>query len=474
MFSFRVLARFVRYSLIAAVGIAGTTLTAYEATHMWIENIELAPEKNEEAKRWGWDLERDKWTGGDSGGTDPFLGFSNRHRVRAAWSAQNWGAGSDTAKVISSSSSKGSFGSGGLNVVETGLEYAQDFLRPVIDAAIAQEPSGRLRPHTVLDLLMRRADILERMGSRDGWFESRSEYERVWTRLAGQGPEAPRVALKLGDLNHRLGNSADALAWWSRAIQQSGGDVSPLNPLLPAVPSTPPSSPSSQRALASAFVSLSAFYATTGQLRQAQTFQEASLNLLRSIRPPESFDKASAPQALHALYLLHRSALITVHHAEVLYALRQPAATSVQWLTQAAESSERVALLLTGLPATHPDAPLSKIPHPPSSESPLLPIYKTSVSMQKPAKSLLRDARRSAAEAWNLVGILSEKSGDSRSLDTALQCYERALGWAGVAADTAGGIGQAGEGILDAEWKALWANYVRVRDSVRSNSSEKP
>jgi hypothetical protein len=89
--------------------------------------------------------------------------------------------------------------------------------------------------------------------------------------------------------------------------------------------------------------------------------------------------------------------------------------------------------------------------------------------MKKPAKSLIRDARRSAAEAWNLLGVLHESQGDIKSLGTSLDCYERALGWAGVAR---GGDAKTGEGILEVEWKALVGNYSRVREALHAKTTE--
>jgi len=89
--------------------------------------------------------------------------------------------------------------------------------------------------------------------------------------------------------------------------------------------------------------------------------------------------------------------------------------------------------------------------------------------MKKPAKSLIRDARRSAAEAWNLLGVLHEGKGDIKSLQASLDCYERALGWAGVAAS---GDGRTGEGILEVECKGLQVNYDRVRDALRARANE--
>jgi hypothetical protein len=89
--------------------------------------------------------------------------------------------------------------------------------------------------------------------------------------------------------------------------------------------------------------------------------------------------------------------------------------------------------------------------------------------MKKPAKSLIRDARRSAVEAWNLLGVLHERKGDIKSLHASLDCYERALGWAGMATN---GDGKTGEGILEVEWKALRGNYSRVREVLQAKVTE--
>jgi len=436
---------------------------------MWVERVELAPETDEDVCKWEWDREAERWSGGAVGGTDPGLGFTGRFAARSAWIAQHWGTGSGTSVIGSKAySGRAPSKAGGLNPVEARLEFAQNFLNVAINAAMKNADSGRLRPETITELIARHASIMERMGTHDALFEARSEFERVWAGLPGKGLDAARIALKLGDLNQRLGDSEDALAWWARTlqlIQDSGKTV--LATVPPVVPEAVPSSPLAQRTLASTLVSLSAHYATTGQLRQARVMEESALNLLRSVKQPDSIESATPPQGLHALYILHRSSLLSVHLAEVLYALKEKPATSIQWLARAAESSERVALALTGLPLIHPDAPESKIPHPPSSETPLIPDYAKSLSMSSPAKSLLRDARRTAAEAWNLMGILIESTKAKGSAEKAFECYERALGWAGVAADRAGGIGKAGEGTLEAEWRALWANYVRTRDATR-------
>ncbi|KAI0699715.1 hypothetical protein BC835DRAFT_525654 [Cytidiella melzeri] len=463
--------RFIQWSTFGLLVVSVTTWTVFEGAHRWVETVELAGEQDEEVRKWEWDLEAERWTGGEKGGTDPALGYIGRHALRSAWMAQHWGAGPGSSVIGSNAfTGRGASGSGGLNVIEMRLEYAQAFLTTAMNSA--GERSGSIRPQTSREILVRHADTMERMGTQDGLHEARAEYERAWVGSGGRGIDAARIALKLGDLNSRLGDREDALAWWSQAMQLVHPGPHP-EIAAPFIPPTPPSGPLAQRTFISLLVSLSAFYSTSGQLRQAQAAQEASLKLLRSIRQPETLETTSPPQALHALYILHRSALLSIHHAEVLYALRNTAVTSMEYLARAAESSERVALVLTGSPSIHPDAPESKIPHPPSSEKALIPAYSKSVSMKRPANSLLRDSRRTAAEAWSLMGILAESSDAPGSMQKAVDCYERALGWAGVSADRAGGIGKAGEGTLESEWKVLWNNYVRARDAIRRLEQEK-
>ncbi|KAI0818616.1 hypothetical protein BC629DRAFT_1579172 [Irpex lacteus] len=417
--------RFIKYSAVGLLVVSVTTYTAFEGAHIG--------EKDEEVRKWEWDVEAERWTGGEKGGTDPALRYFGRHTVRGAWMAQHWGTGSSGSVIGSNAySGRGGSGAGGLNVVEARLEYAQAFLTAALQAAERMSTSGKLRPQTATEILARHANIMERWGREMACID------------------AARIALKLGDLNSRLGDREDALAWWSRAMQL-------VHPKLHTSHSA--TGPLAQRTFISLLVSLSAFYATSGQLRQALSVQETSLNLLRSIRQPESFDSTSPPQALHALYVLHRSALLSIHHAEVLYALRKKTVASMEYLARAAESSERVALALTGLPT--------------STQMHQNPKFLIRLPPKLPSRSLLRDARRTAAEAWSLMGILAESSDAPGSKQKAFDCYERALGWAGVAADRAGGIGKPGEGTLETEWQVLWGNYIRARDAIRLDQEKK-
>ena len=461
--------RYTKWCFFAFSGIGITLLSAVAATHLWIEKVEFAAESDKNCIEWQWDVEAERWGQSQMGGTDPSLGFMARFGVRSAWLEHHWTSPGTLKQVKPPSNRISSFDDAA--PIERRLETVRGFLDGVLDIALPKESAGPLLSQTVTDILIRRADVSERMGTKAGLSDARYDLQRVWNRLPAEGPLASRIALKLGDLNFRLGDSDNALAWWARCIRMtsSSTESTQTTPLIPVIPASPPSSPAEQRVLASALVSLSAFYATSGKLRQAQALEESALDLLRSIRAPGPPPPPPSPQTLHTLYILHRTSLISIHLAEVLYALKNPPAQSLKWLSQAAQSSEQVAFRLSGLPTIHPKAPDSKIPHPPSPDAPLLAEYSKSVSMKKPAKSLLRDARRSAAEAWNLLGVLHEGKGDIQSLKTSLDCYERALGWAGMATN---GNGRTGEGILEVEWKALWGNYGRVREALHAKTTE--
>lgn len=445
-----VFTRLAKFTLLGALGLGLTGCTIFEATHLWVESVELASQSDDEIRHWEWDRDAERWTGGEHGGTDPALGFRARHLLRGSWMAENWGIGPTTFADYRSVPC--------LDLIDPRLEFAQSYLDMATKIAESKLASGALCPHTMSDLLLRHAVILERMGTKDALFQARSKYERVWAASPAKGTEAARIASKLGDLNFRLGDSSDALAWWTRSLGLSQETQHSPDSVAPIISRSAPSSPSAQRTLTSTLVSLSAYYSTSGNLKQARQLQETALALLRSIPSAPNISAASPPQMLHSLYLLHRSSLISIHLAEVLCALGSSRQLSFDYLTRTAESSERVALALTGLPFVPPDAR-------PAPEAPILRSFAKSRAMRKPATRLLRDARRTAAEAWNLMGILSEQGGDA---ERALACYERAVGWAGVASDQS----TPGEGTLEADWKVMWANYARARDATQKQ--EKP
>jgi len=81
--------------------------------------------------------------------------------------------------------------------------------------------------------------------------------------------------------------------------------------------------------------------------------------------------------------------------------------------------------------------------------------------MHKTAASLFRGATRSAAESWNLMGALHEAQEGPTS-EKALECYQRAVEWAGAASPQPGAK-KASDGILEADWNLMWSNYNRLQ-----------
>ena len=453
-FATEYLGRVLKYTLAGFLTFGVTLGTAFEAAHLYVENIALAAETDPDVRKWGWDLQGDRWSPRDLGGTEPALGFRCRHAVRGAWMAQNWGTGTGGSIVggIDSSSTP--------NIVDSAIQSAQDFLKIAISVAMTNRANGsNISESTLRILITRHAILLESLGYKDSLLEARSELERVWKVFPPSGIEASQIAQRLGDLNRRLGDLDDAVVWWTRAVQLAEGKE-PTTRIPLVVPTSAPSSPLAQRSLVSTLVSISAFYATTGQLKKAQESETRSLNLIRSITSPESFSSSSPGETLHALYLLHRSAILSLHLAEVQHGLGSSPETSIQWLTKAAESSERVAFALS---RTEQRDSRNAIPFPTVARSPLIASYSGSLSMQRPASSLLRDSRRSSAEAWHLIGLLTE-GNQIRNPAKAAEYYRRGLGWIGV------DVEKLDEGVLpqvDEEWLPLLKSYIRVRTTSK-------
>ncbi|KZV64943.1 hypothetical protein PENSPDRAFT_656182 [Peniophora sp. CONT] len=455
--AFGTLGRLFTFGLIGLVTTGVVVGTAFEGAHFWVEHIGLKPETDEEAKKWEWNVEMERWTGGPSGGTDGALGFKGAHALRSAWQVLHWGLGTPVP------GSNVGHGAGALGGIDPALEHAQSFLAIAHNIALDRRASAR----TQVDLLTRLADVMERIGTPDALYEARAELEDVWARIesldSADEHERARVALKLGELNRRLGAPDTALSWWAKALHMVSGSPLTPTPPLPVLPAAPPTSPADQRTLARALVALSAFHATRGALREARDTELRGLELLRAVPAPESFGSATPPQALHSLFVIHRAALLSVHLAEVSHALRSRGSSeeSLGWLARAAESSERVARVLTGVQLKTPLnqqkekewTNATDVPRPPM-DRPLLKAFEDSPSMSTPARGLLRDARLSAAESWHLLGLLQEKASEAR----ALACYERAIAWAGAEAGGSEALGK--------EWKALQANHARVKERL--------
>jgi hypothetical protein len=149
-----------------------------------------------------------------------------------------------------------------------------------------------------------------------------------------------------------------------------------------------------------------------------------------------------------------RLALITLQRAEVTYALTQRTDVPITLLTSVALASEQVVQSLTlPEPQRHPEAvafPASLALFKPSA------AFSTRTDIYSSAESLLRDAQRSTAASYNMLGILYELQGSKQ----ALNCFEKSLWWYG-------GYEGPADWVPEAEWKAVWDNCVRCREAAK-------
>ncbi|EFI28379.1 hypothetical protein CC1G_13913 [Coprinopsis cinerea okayama7 len=452
--AFKATGRFVGYSAIGIVTVGFAIAAGYEGIHHYVEQYALAPETDDDVKKFQWDISEENWHGDPyAGGTDPGLGFVGRHALRAAWMARNWGIGPTEwfASVSQSGHLPPDF--------DIPLAQSASYLHTTLAIAQEAQRSQQLHPHTIPELQARYASYLERLGG-DYLPISFENFLRAWEGYQGQGLQAARIALRLGDLSSRIKDDEQARKWWKSAMQLCQGQAHPeVGPLLQ--PSHLPDSPWAQRILASTLVSVSAHMAQTGKLREAQTFEEAALNFLRSAPVPERLEQASPAQALHSFFILHRSSLISIHLAEVLYAQKPKRAlpSSIQYLTAAAESSGRVARALAGLPLKVDDPSGASLV--PGQDAQLLPTYSNSPNMKVAASRLYRDAKRTSAEAWSLLGVLYERKEGPAS-KKALECYEMALRWSGKALESEAQL-TANESTTESDWDLFVSNYQRAK-----------
>ncbi|KAG8909218.1 hypothetical protein FRC01_007070, partial [Tulasnella sp. 417] len=510
------------YTSAASISIALLVYLGFEGTHAYVENVLIAPtpgledDDEDDGQRgedaiWGWAVEsQESWTGGKRGGTDPALGYRARHLIRAAWMAQNWGAGVGGPLQQQQLGGGSNAKSDGRTFNVTAYTASAQFLSQAI--ALAQQnprisfptttssssgSSNDQLSDTALDLLTLHSRVLERIGTPGSITATRDDLLQIWESalsksLANQNQhrhyhhrrpiDAARVALKIGDLSYRLQDGEVAVGWWQKAIDYAtlGGDGdngarrATLAPQLDSttiqhVPSTLPPSPLAQRTLVSALVSLSTYYAATQRLPEADAIQRSALHLLsHASSSPSSFNsripssssssdlsskeaqplvtRDNASAALHSLFLQHRASVLSVHHAQVLYATSTSApapAPKRSWMSSsktasttssdgvasaqiqlhsAATAAEKVAHTLTGVSKSYANEP-SALTHK------LASAYASDKVLSRPAASLLRDARRTAAEAWNLSGMLYQLEGRKEDLGRALECFERAVHW---------------------------------------------
>ncbi|KIY70894.1 hypothetical protein CYLTODRAFT_419293 [Cylindrobasidium torrendii FP15055 ss-10] len=405
------------------IGISlGSVYVGFEAYDQYIEHVELAPPVHDpEAEKWEWDSEQTHWNGDSrKGGTDPGLGRKARHLVRAASTAHT------TPNFVADPMANGPFAAlqNPNMAVNAGYLQASGILEKAIALAEPREAAGKLHPETFTLLLTRHASYLEKLGP-VAFSRAKARYEQLWERNG-----SAFAAWRLGELDIKTGNKDGALQWLTRAIQRAQGTEDAQ------IASLPPS-PSNQRVLASALVSLSTFYASNARLAEAAALQTTTLKLL----PPQAEASASFPETLHYSTLAQRASVLSLQHAEVLFAQGKKPEQCIRWLESAAESSTTIVRLL----AQNDSLVLS----PPYAESPYL---------QKSAQELFRDARRTVSEAWHLMGILKEQAKNQKPSDI-LSCYEEAMKWVGK-------VDENGNVMPDVVKKADWQHLISRRDRL--------
>ncbi|KZO91739.1 hypothetical protein CALVIDRAFT_541636 [Calocera viscosa TUFC12733] len=523
----RTFGRILRYGILGSLLIGVTFGGAYTFAHTYVEHSLLPGDDLPEGEDWEFGLERERWTGRRGGmrrggGTDDRLGWRGQHLVRSAWMAAHWGVGppelfADTSTDVDMF---------GYAVPAREYAYSRAFLANALRVCAQRTKQLGEFPHSdaALDLLERYAEVLERIGGRRFVLDARERYMELVEELAREGrqAEAARAGAKVGDISRRLGESGER--WWVWAVRTAAGEqlALPSEPILaigevdivppeptpepkrrfwfwsskpdpspvleaPAfLPAKLPDSPLAQRVTAQALVALSASYSESGQLLPALRLQQAALDLLSPSPNPAPASEASPnppARTLHSLTLSHACALLTLHRAEVVYALSPPSLQSpaaIASLLLAARSAESVITSLQGLPPSHPDFPASPLPAPPTPGLPLATPFSQSSTLLPPARRLLRDARRAAAHAYALSAILYERKGDWAQ---AYECAERGMGWVGGEEGMGGTPVSAGPGVepalgqgdwegLEVERREVWEVWKRVRERTMESARE--
>ncbi|KAL1405061.1 hypothetical protein Q8F55_008684 [Vanrija albida] len=531
-YTLSIFGRVVKYLVLGGLTLSAVALASYEGAHLYVEHVALAaPSRSPDDEAYGWADENQAWTGGLRGGTDPALGFRARHALRAAWITWEWGAG-DAASTIANAAGhyagnhsihpeirrRGAPGSGAVNTVDRGYALADEYIDaaiaaarrrgfafpPELDAARAPGPpadtpfavpAAHAAHPTALDLLMLKAGILERIGTRDAVSHAREVYETVLAARLGEAHAAPvpkarimRLAHKLGDLAQRGGDAAEAEAWWAWGLERAGlhlpdikagvgapaasggrswwwpfGSAPAPAPATPSTPATPAHTtlpPPVLRAATNLLISASAADAQTATpagLAAAASVQALALSLLphpKSVAIPAT---STGPTVLQETWEQQRAALVTLHKASVAHARADRAADPLELASSAADAAEAVLSTLTPtLPAAY-TAPNSN-------------------PLSQPARRLLRDTLSTAAEAsYTRAALLERRANAVASTDDKIHCLEHA----GEAYERAMSLAAAESGTTDAkskkeedavgrgeDWTRFWTGYVRTNEKI--------
>ncbi|WVW86893.1 hypothetical protein I302_108948 [Kwoniella bestiolae CBS 10118] len=517
------ISRVIRYILYGILTLGGVSLATFEGLHLYVEKVCIAsPSRDGFDDPYGWVGENVGWTGGLKGGTDPRLGQKARHALRGAWICQEWGAGGSASSTLSKSNSfhpdyvavKGMIGTSaqeeGRQTIDRGYELAEEFINLAINEArkrglvfppnlTSSSSTSNLPPKdhenthgvpqgdpAVLDLLLLKAGILERINTTDSLLHAKDLYQQVLSSMNHAQDEQHlhnqarimRLAGKIGDLSARTGYADNALRWWGWGLEKAGINMDRGNSTISEVVkevkeeskswfgfggskkpqlqpeaspvNLPPSStteltPAILRASISLLVSASAHLATTSSLISASSLQSQALSLIPSVSPTTTSPEAS----LHATWLQQRTALLKLYQASILHAqhLKSTSDGPLKLITESQSLSEQV---ISTLPA---------IPTPKSS------------ALVGPAKLLRRDALLTGAEASYTRGVFLERSSPTLSgedkahtLEQAIECFERAMALNVLES----GVEKKGEDELGQgeDWNKYWRGYVRVKGKL--------
>jgi hypothetical protein len=488
--------------ILAAAGISILSIAAFVGLQVWIEDVGMATgleglNESDVSNLYGWQSELEDWSGGIKGGTDPSIGFLSRMALRSAWLFQTWAlfitptASADSERDVNAAQNSQNSQNRGYQLAEEQIIWAMKLLR------------GRNKdiPRSII---RRHAELLESIGTTDALDKAFSDWKYLYENTSHESNplEASKAALKLADLSGRLREDDLMLEFLNHALDAMKFSILDTNASSTGSGLTP----LAQRHLISTYLSLSTFYSSHRHLQAAWDIQQEASDFITAYVPTPPITASVPAESLHLLYLVHRASVLSIHQAEVQYAITKDVRGCIKHLDAAASSAEAVARTLCapsgGSDTPGPtNAPLSqstkgsfnpfnqsKQQQAPLPDHMLLSVYQESKVLQKPAVFLLRDAWRTAMRAYVLKGMLLEadargrtsnqgegknagkgiwsrtwswgwkrRSGNpvasSNSASEALKAYQKALFWAGTTVERGRLFGIPSEEIIGIQHK---------------------
>ena len=387
-------------------------------------------------------------------------------------------------------------------------ETYEILLRSVLDRSVANSVEEVVKQAELLQLAKKLGDVNIRLGDAEratGWWEWGMRFGGLATRRPSSQAmpvteHGVTVAETRGWLPRWLGSnsgSASAGAIGSRmehTLAQNSHMVVPqdttINHALPNL------HPLIRRAAISLISSYASNLGMQGQLVEAGALQNMGLQLAKAT---DSTKESTPAASLQNLWLNHRASLLTLNAVEVAHAQGEDIQVGLGRLAEATKQAEEVIRNIAAAYSTS-TRPVIAADGQPAQYTPsrAIPMRNMEIAdrfgknqrkspLARPASQLLRDAERTAAEGWNLTGLLYEKLArlpvhqamQRQALhEVALDCHERAMGWSTIASggeadglnqiavdeDALGLGGKGGVG----KTTEYWRNYMRVRAKLEA------